>query len=154
MTTLIKQRLESAGLTIPPAPKPAGSYVPFVRIDSMLFVSGQLCFRDNELITGRLGDDLSVEEGNVAARYCALNLLAIVQSACDGNLGRVEQVVRLGGFVCCTGDFFDHPKVINGASDLMLYLFGERGRHARTAVSCPTLPLGAAVEIDGIFRVN
>ncbi|PKP84915.1 MAG: hypothetical protein CVT80_05505 [Alphaproteobacteria bacterium HGW-Alphaproteobacteria-2] len=120
----------------------------------VLFVSGQISMAEGALITGRLGETMTVEEGQLAARTCAINLLAQVRAACGGDLDRLVRVVRLGGFVNCTADFTDQPKVINGASDLLAEALGEAGRHARTAVGVPSLPMGVAVEIDGIFQIR
>ena len=106
------------------------------------------------LITGKLGEDVSVETGIGAAQACGVNLIAQLKAACDGNLDRVRRVVKLGGFVNCTGDFADQPKVVNGASDLMVAVFGDQGRHARAAVGAPALPMNAAVEVDGVFEIS
>ena len=103
---------------------------------------------------GRLGENLTLDDGLASARLCALNLIAQLKAACDGDLDRVSRCVRLGGFVNCTPDFTDHPKVINGASDLMAEIFGEAGKHARAAVGCSSLPLGIAVEIEGVFEIE
>lgn len=153
MTDSVADRLAALGLTLPDAPSPAGSYVPFVRCGSLVFVAGQIPLWNGEIRhRGRIGDTLSVEDGVAAAQLCALNLIAQVRAACEGDLGRVRRVVKLGGFVSCTADFVDHPKVLNGASDLMVQVFGDAGRHARFAVGAPSLPLGVAVEVDGVFE--
>lgn len=153
MTTGIETRLAELGLTLPDAPAPAANYVPFVRTGNLVFVSGQISSGPQGLVCGKLGDDLSVEQGIVAARACALALIAQLRTACDGDLSRLHRVVKLTGFVNCTPDFKDQPKVVNGASDLMVAVFGEAGRHARAAVGAPALPLGVAVEIEGIFEI-
>lgn len=153
MTTHIDRRLEELGLTLPQAAAPVAAYVPTVLAGALLHVSGQLPFADGAVMTGRLGEGASLEDGQVAARACALMLLAQVKAAL-GSLDRVERVVKLGVFVNCAGDFTDQPKVANGASELMQQVFGESGRHARAAVGVPALPLGAAVEIDAIFQVR
>ncbi len=150
--SLIETRLAELGLELPPAPAPAANYVPFVRTGNQLFVSGQISSDAAGLITGRLGADLSLEEGAAAARRCGLALLAQARAAL-GDLDRVTRVVKLVGFVNSTPEFTDHPKVVNGASDLMVEVFGEAGRHARSAVAAPSLPLGVAVEIEAIFEV-
>lgn len=150
--SLIETRLAELGLELPPAPAPAANYVPFVRTGNQLFVSGQISSDATGLITGRLGADLSIEEGAAAARRCGLALLAQARAAL-GDLDRVTRVVKLVGFVNSTPDFTDQPKVVNGASDLMVEVFGEAGRHARSAVAAPSLPLGVAVEIEAIFEV-
>ncbi|MDE2791539.1 MAG: RidA family protein [Paracoccaceae bacterium] len=154
MAGKIDGRLKELGIELPPAPAPAANYVPFVITDSLVFVAGQISMDETGPICGRLGDGYSVEQGRAAARSCALNLLAQLREACDGDLDRIRQVVRLGGFVNCTPDFVDQPAVVNGASDLIVEVFGDRGRHARTAVGCGALPLGVAVEVDGIVRLD
>ena len=150
--SLIETRLAELGLELPPAPVPAANYVPFVRTGNQLFISGQISSDAAGLITGRLGADLSTEEGAAAARRCGLALLAQARAAL-GDLDRVTRVVKLVAFVNSTPEFTDQPKVVNGASDLMVEVFGEIGRHARSAVAAPSLPLGVAVEIEAIFEV-
>ena len=154
MTGRVASRLEELGIALPDAPPPVANYVPYRIAGSLVFVSGQVSTGGSGLIVGQLGNSLSVEEGRAAARACAINLLAQLHSATQGDLDRVASVVRLGGFVNCTSEFSDHPAVINGASDLMVDVFGEVGRHARTAVGCPSLPLGVAVEVDGTFLIS
>lgn len=149
----IEATLAEKGITLPDAPAPAANYVPFVQSGSMIFVSGQISQNEAGLITGKLGQDLSVEDGAEAARRCGLSLIAQLKAAV-GDLDRVVRVVKLTGFVNSTPDFTDQPKVINGCSDLMVEVFGEAGRHARAAVSAPSLPLGVAVEIEAIFEVQ
>jgi len=154
MAGSIEGRLAELGIALPEAPAPAANYVPFVVSGTLVFVSGQIPVWEGELrYTGRVGDDLSVDTGYQAARTCGLNLLAQARAACDGDLNRVRRVVKLGGFVACAPDFTDHPQVINGASDLMVEVFGDVGRHARFAVGAPALPLGVAVEVDGVFEI-
>lgn len=150
----IEDRLSALGLTLPDAPAPAANYVPFVRSGDLLHVSGQISQDENGLITGKLGDTVSVEDGAAAARRCALSLLAQVRAACEGDLSRLVRVVKLTGFVNSTPEFTDQPKVINGASDLLVEVLGDAGRHARSAVSAGSLPLGVAVEIDGVFEIR
>ena len=150
----VEEKLAAMGLSLPDAPAPAANYVPYVQVGSLLFVSGQISKDDTGLITGKLGDDLDVAAGQAAAKVCALNLLAQVNAACGGDLSRLKRVVRLGGFVNCTPDFTDQPSVVNGASDLLGEVLGEAGQHARAAVGSPSLPLGVAVEIDGIFELT
>lgn len=149
----IDARLAELGLTLPDAPAPAANYVPFVQSGSLVFVSGQVSAGPDGLICGKLGDDIDVEAGAAAARACALSLLAQVRAACGGDLSRLKRVVKLTGFVNSTPDFTDQPKVVNGASDLLVELLGEAGRHSRSAVSAAALPLGVAVEIEGIFEI-
>jgi len=154
MTDRIDRKLEELGLALPQAAAPVAAYVPTVLAGGLLHVSGQLPFKDGQLVTGRVGDGVSLEDGQEAAKLCALMIVAQVKAALGGSLGRVERIVKLGVFVNSTGDFTDQPKVANGASELMVALFGEAGKHARSAVSVPALPLGAAVEIDAIVQVG
>jgi len=147
----VEARLNELGITLPEAAAPVASYMPVVVHGGFAHVSGQLPFVDGELMTGRLGDNRSLEEGMTAARACGLMILAQLKAA--GVLDKVERVVKLGAFVNSTGDFTDQPKVANGASDLMQDVFGEIGRHSRAAVGVPVLPLGAVVEVDAIIAV-
>ena len=153
MSSAIERRLAELGLVLPDAPAPAANYVPYVVSGQLIMVSGQLPLAGGELVKGRLGADLDVARGAAAARLCALNLLAQARAACDGDLARLGRCLKLGGFVACTPEFTDHPKVINGASDLMVEVMGSAGRHARFAVGAPSLPLGVAVEIEGVFTL-
>ena len=148
----IDARLAELGITLPEAAAPVASYVPVVVSGGMAYVSGQLPFVDGKLVTGRLGEDVSVEDGQAAARACGLMILAQLKAALI-PLDKVERVVKLGGFVNSTPDFTDQPKVVNGASDLMAEVFGDAGKHARAAVGVPSLPLGAAVEVDAIIAL-
>jgi enamine deaminase RidA (YjgF/YER057c/UK114 family) len=153
MPGTVEARLSELGITLPEAAAPAANYVPYVVTGTLVFVSGQLPMEEGRIkYKGRLGDDLSLEEGQQAARLCGLNLIAQVRAAC-GDLDHVRRVVRLGGFVASSPAFTDHPKVVNGASDLMVEVFAEAGRHSRAAVGVAALPLGAAVEVDGIFEI-
>ena len=149
----IEERLRAAGITLPAAPAPVANYVPCVEAGGLLFVSGQVAAGPDGIIKGKLGADMEAEAGAAAARACGLSLLAQAQKAL-GSLDRVARVVKLTGFVNSTPDFTDQPKVINGASDLMVEVFGDAGRHARAAVSAPALPLGTAVEVDAIFAIR
>ena len=150
----IDQRLAELGLTLPQPAAPVASYVPAVLSGNLLYLSGQISFAENgSLITGRLGEDMDLEAGQAAARQCGLMVLAQVKAAL-GSLDRVARIVKLGVFVNSAADFTDQPKVANGASDLMQQVFGEAGRHARSAVGVPTLPLGVAVEVDAIVEVR
>ena len=148
-----ERKLNELGIILPNAPAPAANYVPFVKIDNIVYVSGQISIGSDGLIKGVLGADMSIEDGRLAARQCAINLLAQVKVACDGNLDRLLKVIKLGGFVNSKPNFSEQPNVINGASDFLVDLLGDRGRHARTAVGA-ILPLGVAVEIDGIFLIK
>jgi len=154
MAGTIEQNLAAQGITLHDPASPVANYVGFVRSGNLLFVSGQVCFdADGKLIArGKLGADVTVEQGNAAARGCAINLLAQIKAAL-GDLDKVVRVVRIGGFVNSTPDFADAPKVLNGASDLMVAAFGDKGRHARTTVGVASLPAGAAVEVEGLFEV-
>ena len=154
MTGLIDQRLADLGISLPDAPPPAASYVPTVQTGSLVFISGQISQLDGALIRGKLGADMDLAAGALAARSCALSLLAQMKRACGGDLDRVARVVKLTGFVNSTPDFTDQPKVINGCSDLLVEVFGDAGRHARSAVSAPSLPLGVAVEVEAIIELR
>ncbi|WP_170515801.1 RidA family protein [Ruegeria atlantica] len=149
----IAAKLESLGVNLPDAPAPAANYVPFVRVGNIVYVSGQIS-KDNDLITGKLGDDMEIEAGAAAAKVCAINLLAQVKAACGGDIEKLVRVIKLTGFVNSTADFTAQPQVINGASDFLVEALGEAGRHSRSAVSAAALPLGVAVEIEGIFEVQ
>jgi enamine deaminase RidA (YjgF/YER057c/UK114 family) len=154
MSGNIENKLSGMGITLPDAPAPAANYVPFVVSGDLVFVSGQISKDASGLILGKLGDNMSVADGQAAAKVCALNLLAQLKAACGGDLDRLVKVIKLGGFVNSTQDFTDHPSVINGASDFIGDLLGEMGAHARAAVGCASLPLGVAVEIEGIFQIR
>ncbi len=154
MPNEIERRLAELGLTLPDAPAPAANYVPFVQSGLLVFISGQISAGPDGLICGKLGADLGIEDGVNAARACALALISQLRAACAGDLSRVQRVVKLTGFVNSTPDFTDQPKVVNGCSDLMVAVFGEAGRHARAAVGAPSLPLGVAVEIEGVFEIG
>jgi len=148
-------RLIELSLDVPNAATPVGNYVAYVVTGNLVFISGQLPLVNGELkYKGKVGADVSLEDGQAAARACALNLVAQVRAACGGNLDRVRRVVKLSGFVNSNADFIQQANVINGASDLMVQIFGEAGKHARAAVSSPTLPLGAAVEVDAVFEIE
>ena len=153
MTDRVEAKLAELGLTLPQAAAPVAAYVPTIEAGGLLHVSGQLPFIDGKLVTGRLGEDVSLEDGTAAARACGLMILAQVKAAL-GSLDRVERVVKLGAFINSTGDFTDQPKVANGASELMAAVFGDAGKHARSAVGVPVLPLGAAVEVDAVLAVR
>ena len=152
MSSNIEKRLGELGITLPPPGSPGGNYVPFVVVGDLAFMAGQVAREAGKMkYTGKVGRELTVEQGAAAARLCAVNLLAQLKAACGGDLDRVDHCVRLGGFVNSPPDFFEHPKVVNGASDLMVEVFGERGQHARTAVGVAALPLDSAVEVEAIF---
>ena len=155
MTGAIDARLAELGIEIPEAPLPAANYVPWVVTGNLVFIAGQVPFQDGKLShIGKLGDAFAVEDGQACARIVAINILAQLKAACGGDLDRVTRCVKLGGFVNSTPDFTDQPKVINGASDLIVSVFGDPGKHARFAVSAPSLPFDVAVEIDAVFEVG
>ena len=154
MSGKIEARLAELGITLPDAPAPAANYVPFVQVGDLVHISGQISSDESGLITGKLGADLDTAAGATAASRCALSLLAQAKAACDGDLDRVVRLVKLVGFVNSTADFTEQPKVVNGASDLMVEVLGDAGRHARSAVSAASLPLGVAVEIEAIFQIQ
>lgn len=149
----IEAKLAELGLALPAPAAPVAAYVPVVIAGGLAHVSGQLPFIDGQLVTGRLGEDVEIERGTAAAQACGLMILAQLKAAL-GSLSRVERIVKLGAFINSTAAFTDQPKVANGASELMAALFGDAGRHARSAVGVPVLPLGAAVEIDAIVAVK
>jgi enamine deaminase RidA (YjgF/YER057c/UK114 family) len=152
--SLVARRLEELCIVLPHPVAPIANYVPFVRTGNLLFLSGQLCLVDGVPVAkGKLGSQVSVEEGQAAARICAINLLAQVRVAL-GDLDKVVRVVRLGGFISSTPDFVGASAVMNGASDLMVAVFGDSGRHARSAVAVPVLSADAAIEVEAIFAVS
>ena len=154
MSKNFEKKLADLGVTLPDAPAPAANYVPYVTIGSTVYVSGQISMADGALITGKIGADLTTEEGAAAARSCAISLLAQVKKAGGGDLDKLVRVVKLTGFVNSTPDYADQPKVVNGASDFLVEALGDAGRHARSAVSAGALPLNVAVEIEGIFEIE
>jgi enamine deaminase RidA (YjgF/YER057c/UK114 family) len=151
----VETKLSDMGLTLPEPMAPVANYVPYVITGNQVFISGQISKVGDKMVQGRLGRDLSVKDGQEAARLCGLNIVAQLKAACDGDLSRVQRIVKLGGFVQATPDATGPaiPQVINGCSDLMVALFGDRGRHARFAVSAPSLPLDVAVEIDCVAEI-
>jgi enamine deaminase RidA (YjgF/YER057c/UK114 family) len=149
----IDAKLEELGITLPQAAAPVAAYVPVVVSGGVAYVSGQLPFVNGELVKGRLGESVPLEDGIAAARACGLMILAQLKAAL-GSLDRVEQVIKLGAFVNSTGEFVDQPRIANGASELMAEVFGDAGKHARSAVGVPVLPLGAAVEVDAIVAIR
>ena len=154
MAGTIDGRLKELGITLPEAAAPVANYVPYVVSGNLVFVSGQVTLEGGQFkFVGKVGQDLDVETGAKAARLCALNIIAQLKAACGGDLDRVQRIVKLGGFVNSTPDFTDQPKVINGASDLMVEVFGDKGRHARAAVSAGALPVGVSVEVDCVAEI-
>ncbi|KAF0122820.1 MAG: endoribonuclease L-PSP [Xanthobacteraceae bacterium] len=150
--SVIAARLAELGIVLPNPVAPVANYVPFVRMGSLLVVSGQISLGPNGLVAGKLGGGISIEDGQKAARICGLNVLSHIQSAV-GNLDNVIRIVRLGGFINCTPDFGDGPKVMNGASDLMVEVFGEKGRHSRSTIGVAALPSNAAVEVEAMVEI-
>ncbi|MDC0013028.1 RidA family protein [Octadecabacter sp.] len=149
----IEARLAELGVTLPDAPAPAANYVPWVLSGNQLFVSGQISANADGFITGKLGATMTAEDGAIAAKFCAISLLAQLKAGCGGDIDRLVRVVKLVGFVNSTANFGEQPKVINGASDFMVEALGDKGRHARSAVSAASLPFGVAVEIEAIFEI-
>jgi len=150
-----EENIKKLNIELPPAPNPVGAYVAYKKIGNLVFISGQISLRSNgELIKGKIGSDLTLEQGNEAAQICAINIIAQIKKACDGDLNNVKNCIKITGYVNSNDNFIDQPKVINGASDLLVKIFGENGKHSRAAISVSSLPLGASVEIDAIFEIN
>ena len=150
----IEARLQELGITLPTPMPPIANYVPYVITGDLVVVSGQVPAVDGKIaITGKVAAGLSIEQGQAAARQCFVNVLAHLKVACGGDLDRVRQVVRLGGFIAAPADFTHQAQVMNGASDLAVAVFGDAGRHARTTIGVPSLPADAAVEVEGMFRI-
>ena len=155
MANIIDQRLKELNIELDDASVPAGSYVPYVITNNLVFISGQLPFINGKLtIKGKVGDNVSLDDAVKMSEACAKALLSQLKAACNGNLDKVNKVVKLGGFVASAPNFTDQPKVINGASDLIVNIFGDKGKHSRFAVGVSTLPLNVPVEIDGIFEIE
>jgi enamine deaminase RidA (YjgF/YER057c/UK114 family) len=155
MTNIIEDKLKQLNIKLDEASKPAGSYVPYVVSNNLVFISGQLPFIDGAItIKGKVDKDVSINDGIKMAEVCAKALLSQLKAACNGDLDKVIRVVKLGGFVASSPDFTDHPKIINGASDLIVKIFEEKGKHSRFAVGVASLPLNAPVEIEGIFEIK
>jgi enamine deaminase RidA (YjgF/YER057c/UK114 family) len=154
MAGTIEATLAKLGISLPTPMAPVANYVPYVVTGNMVVISGQLPAVDGKVsTTGKLGAGVSIEQGQIAARQCLVNLLAQLKAACGGDLDRVQQVVRLGGFIACVPEFTQHAQVMNGASDLAVDVFGDAGRHSRSTIGVPSLPLDAAVEVEGMFRI-
>ena len=150
----IENKLKDLNITLPNAPEPVGAYVAFKKINNLLFVSGQLPIAsDGKIIKGKIGKDLTLEDGQKASKLCVINILAQTKKALDGNINKIKNCVKITGFVNSTDNFKDQPKVINPASETLSEVLGDNGKHARAAVSVNSLPLGAAVEIDAIFEI-
>ena len=150
-----ENKIKELKLTLPEARDPVGSYIASKIVDKILFISGQISISaDGELIKGKIGRELKTEDGYEAAKRCGLNIISQVKKACDGDLSKIKSCIKLTGFVNSTEDFVEQPKVINGASDLIVSIFGHAGMHTRAAVSTNSLPLGVSVEVDAIFELN
>ena len=151
---MITEKLKKLNIEIPKAPDPVGAYVAFKKVDNLLFISGQLPISsDGQMIKGKIGEDLKLEDGQKASKLCVLNILAQTKKALNGDLDKVKSCIKITGYVNSTNDFIDQPKVINPASETLSELFGNKGKHTRVAVSVNSLPLGAAVEIDAIIEI-
>ena len=151
---MIEERLKNLNIILPPAPAPAANYVPYVITNKLIFISGQIPLIDGEMIQGKVGEDTEVETAVKAARACGLAIIAQLNEATNSRLDSISRIVKLGGFVNCVDTFTKQPEIINGASDLMVEVFGERGKHARSAVGMASLPIGIAVEIELIVEVE
>ena len=150
-----EEKIKELKIVLPEAKAPVGSYIAAKKVGNLLFISGQISINSNgELIKGKIGKDLSLEDGYNAAKNCGLSIISQVKKACNDDLSKVKSCIKLTGFVNSTDDFVDQPKIINGASDLIASIFGEAGMHTRAAVSTNSLPLGVAVEVDAIFELN
>ena len=150
-----EEKIKELKIVLPEAKAPVGSYIAAKKVGNLLFISGQISINSNgELIKGKIGKDLSLEDGYNAAKNCGLSIISQVKKACDDDLSKVKSCIKLTGFVNSTDNFIDQPKIINGASDLIASVFGEAGMHTRAAVSTNSLPLGVAVEVDAIFELN
>jgi enamine deaminase RidA (YjgF/YER057c/UK114 family) len=150
-----EDNLKKHNITLPPAPNPVGAYLAYRKTKNLVFISGQISLRSNgELIKGKVGSDLTLEQGKNAAEVCAINIVSQIKAACDGDLNKIKSCIKITGFVNSNADFIEQPKVINAASELLVKIFEENGKHSRAAVSVNSLPLGAAVEIEAIFEIN
>ena len=150
----IEKKLKELSIELPNAPDPVGAYVAFKKVNNLLFISGQLPIsNDGKMIKGQIGKDLTLEDGQKASKLCVINILAQAKNALNGELNNIKNCVKITGFVNSTDDFKDQPKVINPASETLSAVFGDKGKHARVAISANSLPLGAAVEIDAIFEI-
>jgi enamine deaminase RidA (YjgF/YER057c/UK114 family) len=151
---VVFEKLKQLNIELPKAPDPVGAYVPFKKIANLLYISGQLPIGpDGKITKGKIGKDLTLEDGQKASKLCVINILAQASKAMNGNLDYIKNCIKITAFVNSTDDFFDQPKVINPASETLSFLFGDKGKHTRAAISTNSLPLGAAVEIDAIFEI-
>jgi enamine deaminase RidA (YjgF/YER057c/UK114 family) len=150
-----EENLKKLNIILPPAPNPVGAYLAYQKYKNLVFVSGQISLKPNgELIKGKVGSDLTLEQGQEAAQVCAINILSQIKAACNGDLNKIKCCIKITGFVNSNDSFTDQPKIINGASELFVKVFEENGKHSRAAISANSLPLGAAVEIEAIFEIN
>ena len=151
----IDKKLQDLGITIPDAPMPAANYIPYVITGKLVFISGQVPFENGAIKhTGKVGKDIDIEQAKLIAKTCALNVISVLKNALNGDLSKVNKCVKLGIFVSCTNDFHQQPEVANGASDLMVAIFGDKGKHARFAIGTNSLPKNVPVEVDAIFEIN
>ena len=151
---VVSEKLNQLNIKLPKAPDPVGAYVPFKKISNLLYISGQLPIgSDGQIIKGKIGNELTLEDGQKASKLCVINILAQANKAMDGDLNKIKNCIKITGFVNSTDNFTDQPKVINPASETISFIFGEKGKHTRAAISTNSLPLGAAVEIDAIFEI-
>ena len=151
---VVSEKLNQLNIKLPKAPDPVGAYVPFKKISNLLYISGQLPIEpDGQIIKGKIGKELTLEDGQKASKLCVINILAQANKAMDGDLNKIKNCIKITGFVNSTDNFTDQPKVINPASETLSFIFGEKGKHTRAAISTNSLPLGAAVEIDAIFEI-
>ena len=151
---MVSEKLKQLNIYLPKAPDPVGAYVAFKKISNLLYISGQLPIgADGQIIKGKIGNELTLEDGQKASKLCVINILAQANNAMNGDLNKIKNCIKITGFVNSTDDFTDQPKVINPASETLSFIFGEKGKHARAAISTNSLPLGAAVEIDAIFEI-
>ena len=151
---VVSEKLNQLNIKLPKAPDPVGAYVPFKKISNLLYISGQLPIgSDGQIIKGKIGNELTLEDGQKASKLCVINILAQANKAMDGDLNKIKNCIKITGFVNSTDNFTDQPKVINPASETLSFIFGEKGKHTRAAISTNALPLGAAVEIDAIFEI-
>ncbi|MDG2001269.1 MAG: RidA family protein [Alphaproteobacteria bacterium] len=150
---IIDKKIQSLGIKLPSAPKPAANYIPYVISNNLIFIAGQVPFENGEIKhTGKVGENINIDKAKTIARTCGLNIISVLKDALDGDLSRVTKCVKLGIFVACTNDFHNQPEVANGASDLMVEIFGEAGKHARFAVGTNSLPRNVPVEVDAVFE--
>ena len=152
--SLINERLKKLKIVLPPAPAPAANYVPYLKNDKLIFVSGQIPMLNSELITGKVGKNIGIEEAKKAARLCGLAIISQLNEATNSNLDKINRIVKLGGFVNCIDEFTQQPEIINGASDLMVEVFGDKGKHSRFAVGTNSLPRNVVVEIEAVAEIQ